>query len=161
MTPPTSVPEPWSPESFLAHERSLLRTLQTHGAREGAALEAYAKLVDECDDEGVVYLGRLLLEDETRHHQMIDEMLNSVRSFVEDLDIEPRAPEMVNRISGDLLAETKRLLAFEKEDLAELRQLRKQLKAGSSWPLFGLLVELMIHDTRKHIAILKFIRASA
>ena len=92
---------------------------------------------------------------------MIDEMLNSVRSFVDEVDVEPQAPAIVGPVSHDLLAETERLLDFEKADLAELRHLKKGLKLATSFPLLNLLVKLMIHDTKKHIAILKFIRSSA
>ena len=56
-----------------------------------------------------------------------------------------------------------RLLAFEKEDMKELRRLRKELQWSHGNPhgdpLLPLLVDLMLHDTAKHIDILKFIRA--
>ena len=148
-------------ETFRGQERELLAILSTHGEREGAALASYARLVEQSEDNGIRYLGRLILEDEERHHRIIDEMLNSVRSFVEELEIEPRAPTTVGQVSDELLAETKRLLAFEKHDLAELRRLRKDLKRTTAYRLLALLVDLMIQDTRKHIEILKFIRASA
>jgi hypothetical protein len=49
-----------------------------------------------------------------------------------------------------LLAKTGRLLAFEIEDAKELHNSPK------SW-LHPLLVDLMLHDTAKHIAVLKHI----
>ena len=146
---------------FRAVERKLIAVLSTHRERESAALDSYTKLVTQSEDEGIRYLGRLIIEDEERHHQIIDDMLNTIRSWVDEVDAEPHAPEMVVRASRDLLVETERLLDFEKADLAELRHLKKGLKVASSFPLLNLLVKLMIDDTRKHIAILKFIRASA
>ena len=68
-------------------------------------------------------------------------------------------PSMPVHSDPDLLAETKRLLAFEKHDAKELRKLRKTLKHGPSSSLDPLMVELMLHDTAKHIAILEFIEA--
>ena len=146
---------------FGEQEGNLLAILGTHGEREGAVLNSYAQLVEHCEDEGTRYLGQLILDDEERHHRITEEMLNQVRSVVEDLDIEPKTPSMVGRVSDDLLAETKRLLAFEKDDLAELRRLRKDLKHAKAFPLLSLLVNLMIQDTRKHIEILTFLRSSA
>jgi rubrerythrin len=146
---------------FRAEERKLIAVLNTHSERESAALDSYTKLVTQSEDEGIRYLGQLIIEDEERHHQIIDEMLNTIRSWVDEVDVEPHAPAMVGRVSHDLLAETERLLDFEKADLAELRHLKKRLELASSFPLLNLLVKLMIHDTRKHIAILKFIRSSS
>ena len=57
--------------------------------------------------------------------------------------------------------ETERLLAFEKEDAKELRRLRKELRRSQGYPLLPLLVNLMLHDTAKHIDILRFIRSNA
>lgn len=39
----------------------LLKTLTKHGEREGATIDAYRQLIDESTDEGVKYLGRLIL----------------------------------------------------------------------------------------------------
>lgn len=163
----TNIPWDWSgsprradPEGiFREQQRELLAVLETHGEREGAALDSYTRLVEQSENQGIRYLGRLLLEDEERHHRIIAEMANSVRSFVEQRNIAPRLPSMVGPVSDDLLAETKRLLAFEQDDLAELRRLRKDLKRTTAYRLLALLVDLMIQDTRKHIEILKFIRA--
>lgn len=145
----------------LRPEGKLISVLSTHRERESAALDSYRRLVAQHEDEGIRYLGTLILEDEERHHDMIDEMLNSVRSFMEDLDIEPSVPSSLYRVSDDLLTETERLLDFEKADLAELRRLKNDFKDEASYPLLHLLVKLIIRDTRKHIDILKFIRSSA
>jgi hypothetical protein len=50
------------------------------------------------------------------------------------------------------------LLAFEIEDAKQLRKLRKALRGSPKSWLHPLLVDLMLHDTAKHIAILKHIR---
>jgi hypothetical protein len=65
---------------------------------------------------------------------------------------------MADRPDPALLQETKRLLAFEKSDAKELRQLRKALRQAPRSSLQPLLVDLMLHDTAKHISILEFIR---
>jgi hypothetical protein len=65
---------------------------------------------------------------------------------------------MVDHPDPELLQETKRLLAFEKSDAKELRQLRKALRHAPRSSLQPLLVDLMLHDTAKHISILEYIR---
>jgi len=140
-------------------ENMVLHMLETHGEREGTALASYERVAGESSAGGAVqYLVRLILEDERRHHRVFAEMANELKSFVWELDVEPRVPAMVDHPDPDLLAETKRLLAFEKGDAKELRELRKVLRHAPRSSLQPLLVDLMLHDTAKHISILEFIR---
>ena len=141
------------------YDYAVLDMLESHGRREGAALESYKRVAErKSASDAVRYLVRLILDDEERHHRVFDEMANEIRSFVWEIDIEPKVPAMPPRTDPELLAETRRLLAFELEDAKQLRHLRKALRhSPKSW-LHRLLVELMLHDTAKHIAILKHIR---
>ena len=164
----TDIPWDWSGSApnneregaFRETHHELLTLLASHGETEGAALESYARLIEKTDNKGIQYLGQLILEDEARHHRIMYEMLNTVRSFVEERDVEGRVPAFTGAVSDDLVAETKRLLDFEKKDLAELRTLRKDLKRSSAYRMLTVLVDMMIHDTRKHIDILKAILAA-
>ncbi len=140
------------------YEYAILHTLQNHGAREGAALEAYKRVLEESSaSAGVRYLVRLILEDEQRHHQVFAEMANALQSFVEEVSVEPSVPALTPRRDPALLDQTRRLLALEKEDAKELGQLRKSLRGAPKSMLHPLLVDLMRHDTAKHIAILEHI----
>jgi hypothetical protein len=137
----------------------ILDMARTHGEREGAALASYQRLAEESDDEGLRYLVRLIMEDEIRHHQQISEIVNELDSFVSDLDIQPRPPHLGRGLGTSLRKETDRLLAIEKEDAKELRRFRKELRGYTGYALLPLLVTLMLHDTAKHIAILKVVRS--
>jgi hypothetical protein len=140
-------------------EYSVLRMLETHGEREGTALASYERVAGESSASGAVqYLVRLILEDERRHHRVFAEMANELKSFVWEVAVEPRTPSMGDRSDPELLQETKRLLAFEKSDAKELRELRRALRHAPRSSLQPLLVDLMRHDTAKHISILEFIR---
>jgi hypothetical protein len=140
-------------------ESMVLEILETHGEREGAALAAYERVAEDSSVGGAVqYLVRLILEDEQRHHRVFAEMANELKSFVWELEVEPRVPAMVDHPDPKLLEETKRLLAFEKSDARELRQLRKALRSSPRSSLQPLLVDLMLRDTAKHISILEFVR---
>jgi hypothetical protein len=141
-------------------EIAVLHLLETHGEAEGALLEAYSKVAERSSGKGATeFLVQLILDDEYRHHQVFGEMANALRSFLWEVPVEPSLPSMSVRSDPDLLAETKRLLAFEKHDAKELRKLRKTLKRSPSSSLHPLMVELMLHDTAKHIAILEFIES--
>ena len=53
---------------------------------------------------------------------------------------------------------TSRFLAAERADQKQLRALRKELRPFRDTSLWALLVELMEHDTAKHIRLLTFLR---
>lgn len=142
-------------------ELDAIGLLKDHGQREGAALSAYQKFAEESSDEGIQYLVRLILEDEERHHRVILEMLNQLHSFVWEVELQPSVPGAVKPLDRPLLEATRQLLALEKDDAKELRRLRKELRHGPRSSLLPLLVNLMVHDTAKHIEILEFIRAHA
>lgn len=139
----------------------LLAMLQEHAPREGAALAAYQRLVEESEDPDVGYLGRLILEDERRHHKVVNEMLEMLESFTSGAPHRAGDPGSGSRPDPQLRAATSELIALEREDARELRRLRRAMQGANIPPLLSLLVELMIHDTRKHIGILRAIRGRA
>lgn len=138
-------------------ERELIALLSEHGPREGAALSSYQRLIDDVEDEGIRYLMSMILDDERRHHRIIDEMLNTIQSFVWEVDVTPSTPSVRRGSMPEVHARTLELLALEREDAKELRALRRALRSGRAYPVHGLLVEMMEQDTAKHIAILEFI----
>ena len=155
---PDHRPSPVAREPDRHIEQRILTMLETHGAREGVTLASYQRVAEQSSaPDGVRYLVRLILDDEVRHHRVFDEMANGLKSLVWEVDIEPRVPPISARPDPALLEETRRLLAFEKADAKELRQLRKALKDSPRSSLHPLLVDLMLHDTKKHIAILEHI----
>jgi hypothetical protein len=68
-------------------------------------------------------------------------------------------PHLRPHASPELKEATRQLLKMEKADSVELHRLREQLDGGPESSLLPLLVDLMINDTAKHIAILSFIRS--
>ena len=137
----------------------VLRTLRMHDEREQDILASYRRLVDESRDEGIRYLGRLIIEDEERHHQILDEMANRVESWLHGMTLEPATPALSPRVDSMLLEETRRLIALERHDAKELRLLQRELRDAPRTSLLPLLVKLMLDDTARHVEILRFIRA--
>jgi hypothetical protein len=135
---------------------ALREMLRSHDARERELLASYEQLAEQSEDEGVRYLVRLILEDEARHHEQISEMLNNVQSLLWERNVDPQIPSMSLGDDRALRETAKRLLAFEREDAKELRRLRKELRRSRGYELLPLVVDTLLHDTAKHIDVLRF-----
>jgi hypothetical protein len=146
--------DPTSPARLL----EVLTTLRTHGEREDEVLAAYRRLVEGSSDEGVRYLGRLMIEDEERHHRLIDEMASRIESWLVEVEIDAETPALSPRVDRELIDGTGRLLALERQDAKELRLLRRELRDTPATSLLRFSADLMLRDTAKHIEILRFIR---
>ena len=142
-----------------SHQRNveLLKTLATHGEREAATVSAYRKLILESTDEGVKYLGQLILDEESRHHHVITEMINRIESWDLGVGIEPSTPAIAPRVDLQLLDATRELIKLERQDAKTLTELQHELRGTPPTSLLPLLVSLMVHDRAKHIEILQFI----
>jgi hypothetical protein len=116
------------------------------------------RIVDESTDEGIRYLGRLIVEDEERHHDLITEMIGRIETWLHGGESSEATPSLTPRVDPDLLAETHMLIALEHDDAKELRLLKKELRYAPATSLLPILVELMLADTARHIEILRFIR---
>ena len=145
---------PWE-ELMLAH-------FNEHVGGELTLIQEYLGFRDR-GPEYVRYLIDLILNDESRHHQTFQELVNHVRSGVDCRDYGPQVPYVQGSAEdrAALLEATERFLAFEREDEKSLHRLQKELRPVRDTTLFSLLVELMELDTKKHIAILEFIRRTA
>jgi hypothetical protein len=158
----TTAPHPLTELSGSELDESLLALFQEHVEGERGLLEAYAEFRDE-GPEYVRYLIDLVLTDESRHHQTFRELVNRLRSDIDWRDYGPQVPYVatVRDQAPALVEATNRLLDFERQDAKSLHALQKELRPVRDTTLFSLLVELMEYDTKKHIAILEFIRHKA
>ena len=115
------------------------------------------------DSPAFAYLARLILEDERRHHQLLDDLAETIRNSAE-LFGEPSPIPDLALFKADrerILAETERFIAVEKEDNEELEHLAKDLKDVRNTTIWQLVVRLMQDDNAKHRRILEFIRDRA
>ena len=137
--------------------RDIYSFLTDHIRLEGEMLEEYVATAELTDSKAFSYLIDLLTEDERRHHRYFNDLASSLKSETELSPTDPVVPrldlDLVER--DDLLASTKQLLEHEKSDLAELKRLRKELHDVEDTTLWALLVDIMMRDTEKHIAILR------
>jgi ferritin len=146
-----------------ALERKLFEHLTEHTSREGAMLGEYAAIAETTESNALRYVVNLLLEDERRHHRYFNELALSLKADAELDPQEPVVPRLdFDRVDrADLLEVTERLLEHEKADAKELQHLRKELRDLKDTTLWALLVDIMVRDTEKHIAILKFVQQHA
>lgn len=142
------------------HYAALSEYLARHIAAEGHALTAYENVLSGRPDDVASYLVNMILDDERRHHQIFADMQGSLERSLHWRDVESFVPS--TRVGGDvgaLLATTEELLRLEKADLKHLRRLRRKwARAQGDRQLWAVLVRTTEMDTRKHIAVLKYLR---
>lgn len=143
-------------------EASLLHHFREHTEAESEMLGTYAELAERSPNEFVRYLLTMLLEDETRHHRIFQELTNALVGSANLTRIDPSVPT-VTRISdpGQLRDLTATLLRLEEDDQRELRRLHKELKSVRKTTLWDLLISLTELDTEKHKLILEFVHTRA
>lgn len=139
----------------------IIERLREHMDSERDALTEYARLAEDAPDDHVRFLMALILEDERRHHRLFAEMADSLEREIEHRD-GGELPEL--RRTADtaaLRAETKKLLDLERDDIGELRRLRREISKVEDTRWWSVLFDIMEADNRKHIAILEFVRDHA
>lgn len=144
-------------------ERELYNHVVGHIENEKGMLQAYERLANETDSPAFSYLAKLILDDERRHHQMLRDLAETISTTaslsgaptpIPDLGTFPADP-------GEILAQTKFLLASEEEDNRNLKRLAKELRDVQDTTIWQLMVRLIAHDNEKHRLILRFIRDRA
>jgi bacterioferritin (cytochrome b1) len=142
--------------SVSTHE--VVEALNRHGREEAELLEGYQRFVDAAESPAARYLVQLILDDEKRHHRVLEELANTIAwGWTKGVpeEVVPVFPRDGNERA--LRAETRAFLGHELRDRIQLRRLRKRLRSYGDAPVWGLLVDLMRSDTEKHIDILRFI----
>ena len=139
----------------------IIDQLHEHMDSEREALIRYGVLAEEAPDGHVRFLMKLILEDELRHHKLFAEMAEHLRREIEHRD-DADLPQLRRSMDTEALrAETKALLELERNDLKELKDLRREVTKVADTAWWSALIDVMDADNRKHIAILKFVHDSA
>lgn len=142
-------------------EERLLRHLIRHAETEQEMLDSYAVSAESAPGYARYVVG-LILEDEARHHRLFKEMIETLTGQIECRhDAGPIPSVRVSESHQEFLEQTIQLIDLEREDLKELKTLEKELRPVRDTMLFSLLVRLMEFDTKKHVAMLDFIRDTA
>ena len=136
--------------------------LERHGHEEGELLERYQRFIEEAESPAARYLIQLIVEDEQRHHQVLEALANTIAWGRVKGEPEAVVPVFPARggVNGALRPETRALLEHELRDRTQLRRLRRRVRSYGDDPSWGLLVDIMRSDTEKHIHILRCILRS-
>jgi len=148
-----------SPLGLSVTEETLYRHLANHVSSEAEFIASYRERSETPDTpEAARYLIRMVLDDEERHHRMLREIMIAIGNGIAWPDDPDAVPNLPYGPPDRALEEaTSRFLAAEKVDQKELHALRKELRPFRDTSLWSLLIELMEHDTAKHILMLNFI----
>jgi rubrerythrin len=157
----TTIQEP--PVGASVWEARLHQMLTGHVQRERGLLEAYAAAAESTSSEALRYLVGLLIDDEKRHHRVFLELAASLKNEAELSADDPVVPRLdFSRANAEAVLEVSQdLLQNEHDDLHELKELKRALRDVEDTTLWSLLIDLMMRDTEKHIAILKFAEKQA
>lgn len=153
----TAIPgaSPWT--------QKLYDHLVSHVENERDVLVAYDELAASTDSPAFAYLARLILDDERRHHAMLDDLAATIRANAE-LSPDPLPIPDLAMFRADrskILAQTEWYLDVEREDQRMLAKLRKELRDVRDTTIWELVVRLIQHDNEKHRMILEFVRDRA
>jgi hypothetical protein len=142
--------------------RKVVEALDKHGREEAELLERYQRFIDESEPPAVRYLVGLIVEDEQRHHRVLEDLANTIAWASLKESPEQVVPSLPARFRGDAAfrSETQNLLRHELRDRAQLRKLRRRLRTYGDVASWDLLIDLMRSDTAKHIRILRFLLSS-
>ena len=142
-----SVSEQEAFDALIAHERD-----------EEDVIAAYEVFAKESESGVVRFLVQLIVDDERRHHEVLQQLANTIRAQATFEDTEPRLPyfDVHRQRDHGVLDATKRFLAVERKDRAHLKELAKTVES-SGGEVDAFVVDLIRMDTERHIAILKFI----
>lgn len=144
-------------------EQDLYDHLLGHVEHERATLEAYEQLAQSTDSPAFAYLARLILDDERRHHRLLADLAETIRTSAE-LTGEPTPIPDLAQFRADrneILAQSERFLRIEEEDNRELDRLARGMRDVRNTTLWELVLRLIQDDNAKHRRILTFIRDRA
>ena len=137
--------------------RDLVELIVRHGKDEGELLATYEELAGASENEMAAYVIGLILEDERRHHRLLAEVANAAAWDRSSSAPFPSTPPLSPGIDGVLLAQTRKLLAAEQADYRELRRIRRKVQPYADTTLWGLIIDMMLLDTKKHATMLRFL----
>lgn len=138
---------------------TVIHELQAHVREESQFLESYERLVQTVPDAGMRFLVQLILDDERRHHELMQQIADTALGEVTGSAATPPPPELDAAQAREVLEPTERFLAAEREDRRRLQELAHRLRPVKDESLWCLLVELMEIDTRKHVRILEYLES--
>lgn len=147
------------PYDLSEYDRNLIGHLEEHVAAEQEVIDLYDALAHD-DHPYVAFIAELIGEDEARHHRLFTEWIETIKALAELRDAPDGIPHVdYHPVDPETVYLVDKLLDIEEADLAAAKRLRHEIRDVRTATLWGILMELVIADTKKHIKVLKFLRA--
>jgi rubrerythrin len=161
-SPPVATTDPWlhplaASEPPPLSDR-LIRALEAHAAAEVHDVGTCQQIAQRTADPAVRFLFDLVLEDEQRHHSVIQSMIRRLQEEVEFVPSPDAMPVADAPTSADpeMVASVRALIRDEQEGARYLRHLARQEPALYGG-LFSMLLETIARDSEKHAAIFRYV----
>jgi hypothetical protein len=135
----------------------LLRAMRLHVEEEDASVRAFKSVAAVTDDPAVRLLLNVIVEDEERHHGLLQRMAESFREELTGVYSSGALPSGTgSKPPAEVIETVRTSLHKEHEGVAKIRQIAQQNTALYGG-LFSLLMETMALDSQKHEHVLTFI----
>jgi rubrerythrin len=150
-----------SPVEAVAQD--LVNFLASHEVRERETLVDYRNLAETLPTPDLRYVARLILSDEERHHQIFEDLGQTVFAFdsleARGMPIPPVSGIADSTVRKRTLERLDRCIEQEEQEREELNRLDNLLLPSRSATLWSELVKVMRDDTERHVHLLRFMRA--
>lgn len=152
--------EQLSPEAAVAQD--LVDFLTSHESRERETLADYRNLAETLPTPDLRYVARLILSDEERHHQIFEDLGQTVFAFdnleARGMPIPPISTIADVSVRERTLERLDQCVEQEEQERADLYRLDSVLLPSRSRTLWSELVKIMREDTERHLHLLRFMR---
>lgn len=142
--------------------RALIDFLTSHESREEETLAGYRQLAETLPTADLRYVARLILFDEERHHQLFEDLGETVFAFenlaARGMPVPPISGEAAPAVRQETLRDLELFITLEEQERADLERLAAGLESSRDTTLWPLLVKIMAEDTERHLELLAFIR---
>jgi hypothetical protein len=153
-------PNPPSHNAEIPEVERLARAFADHEAHERDSLQEYGEAAGRTRDPLLGFLLDLVVADEERHHVLIGQIAQNLNASL-TWKAPPSPLPFLGRLTTEerdrLLRLTSAFIKEEKRGVSECRTLMKTSKAYYNG-LLPLLLRTVIHDSEKHLMILRFIK---
>ena len=142
--------------------RDLVAFLTAHEERERETLASYRTLAETLPTPDLRYMARLILSDEERHHQIFEDLGQTVFAFdnleARGMPIPPISTIADVSVRERTLERLDQCVEQEEQERADLYRLDSVLLPSRSRTLWSELVKIMREDTERHLHLLRFMR---
>jgi hypothetical protein len=154
--------DPWlhplAPTNPPSLSERLIRALEAHASAEAHDLATCEALAERTADPVLKLLMGLIVEDEQRHHSLLQSMVRRLQEEVEFVASPTALPVADHEFGEDaeFAVTVRALIRDEHEGARHLRHIARQ-ESQLYKGLYPLLLEVIARDSEKHATILRFL----